>query len=487
MTNHWPVYSALLLAGWLMTSCGNEYVCPDPIGAIIRDDCDVYRTRYESLKVDLSFSIGHLGVSAAAGKEKLRDPSELLQLLLQQTMALCKDFNACRVPSTDYRRRREDADRKFTAITAITQQLKTDLDKESKRKLVAKLIEVITDDKPAPRRRRGRSGRRSSYRRQPVKACTHWLVSSTSMFFGSKFQPRRPPLPDGVPALASYEMTHSRGAGWGGTSTYLHVRLWGKAEADDYIYVQLPGGISGKAKVKPQRKRPEARASFKFKKRILERGQMVLTYRRGATLKKHAIGSFRLDPEHWIRQGFISYMPDPPRMACPLDYERPYLVFYSQLPSRTRVTVRCKRDGKSIPGVLSGRAASGTYRASKLRRYHIPLPVRIPLKGGTERGKWRASPPGEQKAAVLFPGEAAGLWQCRVSFNGRTGRRISFRLKSDGSVQGSGKLGPFAGPWWPIKVERVANDLERQRRKELAVQEAKDRAREVEAARRRNR
>ena len=36
----------------LLAACSNEYVCPDPIGRIIRDDCEVYKTKYESLKVE---------------------------------------------------------------------------------------------------------------------------------------------------------------------------------------------------------------------------------------------------------------------------------------------------------------------------------------------------------------------------------------------------------------------------------------------------
>jgi hypothetical protein len=60
-------------------------------------------------------------------------------------------------------------------------------------------------------------------------------------------------------------------------------------------------------------------------------------------------------------------------------------------------------------------------------------------------------------------------------------------LRKDGSVVAGDKPGPFAGPWWPIKVERVDNDLERQRDRELAEKEAKAREREEEVKRRRGR
>jgi len=459
---------ALLAA---LAGCGNEYVCPDPVGPIIRDDCDSYRTRYESLKMELSFSIGKFGVSASAGKEKLRDPSELLQLLMQQTMTLCRDFNSCRVPSEDYRRRREDADRKFTAITAISQQLKGDLDADSKKQLVAKLIEVLSDSG---------GGQRSSparpVRRVPVKPCKHFLARSTSMFFGSKFAPPRPGLPQGVPALAWWEMTHSRGIGR--TGSYIHLTLWGATEPDDMAYVTLSdGGLSARAKVSGKRDRPVGRVSFKFDRMLWERGTMTLAYRVGATLKKHTIGTFQLDHRVWRSRGYLAYMPDPV-LTCPLEYERPWLVFFTRVSDKVRVTVRCSQNGKPVNSVLEGRDAGSTYRPSKLDRHHVPLPVRIPLKGGRTRGSWHARLPGEKVPVDMFPDQAAGKWQCQVSLNGRPARRIAFQLRSDGSVVPTGRAGPLSPPWFAVKTEPVENDLERRRDRELDEEDAKLKARE---------
>lgn len=455
----------LCIALALPPGCGNEYTCPDPIGSIIRDDCDSYRTRYESLKVELSFSVGNLGFSAAAGKEKLRDPSELLQLLMQQTMALCRDFNNCRVLPQDYRRRREEADRKFTAITAISQQLKGDLDAESKRQLVAKLIEVLSGqargtDRPRPVRRPRR------------RACKHFLPRSTSLFFASRFQVPRPRLPDGVPALAWWEMTHARGIG--PTDTHIHLTLRGKTEADDMVYVKLsqaPG--EHRAKVKGRKGRPEARASFTFRDTLLwERGTMTVSYRVGATLKKHTIGTFDLDHRKWRDRGYLAYMPDPVS-SCPPEYERPWLVFFTRVGSKTKVTVRCTHENKPVAGVLEGRDAGSTYRASKLDRHHVPLPIRIPLKGGRTRGSWKARLPGEAVPVDKFPDEAKGLWRCRVALNGRLARKLEFRIRPDGSVARDGKSGPLSPPWWPVKTESVANDVETKRDRELAVEAAR--------------
>ena len=467
---------ALLLCG-VLAGCGNEYVCPDPVGRIVRDDCDDYKTRYESLKVQLGFSIGKLGVSFAAGKEKLRDPSELLQMLMQQTMTLCKDFNTCRVPMADYQRRREDADRKFTAITAISQQLKGDLDPESKRKLVAKLIDVLTSVPATVAGSASRSGRLSLIDRP--RFSPGFFRDATSIWFGSRFQPPLPSLPPGVPVVAQWEVTNARGIG--PVSSYVHLTLWGKTEVDDRIYIALTDPVLlASAKVTPMRGRPEARVSFHFEKTWLRgRGNMTLWYRPGATGTKHELGTASLDVRTLLGRGYLAYMPDPVRRD-PIEYERPFLVFYTRVDDKTRVTMRCEQNGKPEPAILMGHSRHSPYEAGHIRRHHIELPVRIPLKGGTERGQWRRTVPGEVLPQDRFPSEAAGLWTCRVSLNGRVARRLELRLRPDGSVVPWGSIGKLSPPWWPVKTEKIDNDVEREREREIAEDDAADEKRERE-------
>lgn len=142
---------ALLVVLLALPSCSDRYTCPDPIGPIVRDECSVYANQYESLAVSLRASVGPIEVGAAVGKQSVRDPSELIQLLKQQTLALCKDFNTCRVRPFDYRKRREEADRKYTAILAIQQQLEQESDADSKRRLVGALINVLSAGMEPPR------------------------------------------------------------------------------------------------------------------------------------------------------------------------------------------------------------------------------------------------------------------------------------------------------------------------------------------------
>ncbi len=448
-----------LLCSILIWSCGNEYVCPDPIGKIIRDDCETYKMRYESLKVELGFSIGGLGVSVGAGKDKLRDPSELLQVLMQQTLALCKDFNTCRVPSADYQRRREEADHKFTAITAITSQLKSDLDQESKQKLVAKLIEVITGTTFAQAQPQPKTPRKYG----KPRFMPGFFRSATRLWFGSKFLPPKPQMPPGVPTIVESDMTLSRGNGRSAPTSYIHLVLWGKADVDDRIYVELSQGkLKGSTEVKPRRGKPEARASFKFKGvKLKDEGTMTFWYRSGSTMKKVKMGTIQLDAERRLNQAYLSYMPDPVRRD-PIEYERLWLIFYTCEDRKVRTTLRCEHNGAPLESVLDGISHHGTYQIRPLRRHHIPLPIRIPLKGGTARGKWERSVPGEKLTKDRFPREAAGKWTCRASLNGRIARHMEFRIREDGSVESGGTIGALDPPWWPIKTKRIKNDVEQQ-------------------------
>ncbi|MBW2735139.1 MAG: hypothetical protein JRH20_22380 [Deltaproteobacteria bacterium] len=446
----------------LLSACGNEYRCPTPIGKIVRDNCDSYKTKYESLKVELGFSIAGISVGVKAGKEKLRDPSELLQVLMLETMALCKDYNACRMPSTDYRRRREEADHKFTAVVAIGQQLKGDLDKESKRKLLEKLMEVITSrSRPQPK---AQSTRRASSRvglwRRPIAYHPGMFRKATSPWFGSKYMPARPKLASGLPVLASWWIGH------GGQSTFINFKFWGKTEADDRIYVSFTDPVKDyDAAVRPTRNKLQG--SVRISERTMKigsKGAMTLDYKLGATGKKHRIGTFRLAPELWLKRGYMAYNADPIRKD-PVEYERPWIIFYSKVRKQPRVTMRCKHRGKKLDTVISGQSRTNPYRASKLSIHAVPLPIRIGLKGGQERTTWKKSMPGEKPLTDMLAKEAAGKWRCVAKINARKARVFSFELRADGSVVPQRKPDDGAWPWWPVATKRVPNRVEEQAEK----------------------
>ena len=114
---------ACLLTQLIACAASREYQCPDPIGLIIRDDCETYQTRYEATRVNVSAGVSKLKVEGSFAEETLRDPSELIQVMGARMTALCHDFNACRLTSADYQRRREEIDKTMTAIMALSDQL----------------------------------------------------------------------------------------------------------------------------------------------------------------------------------------------------------------------------------------------------------------------------------------------------------------------------------------------------------------------------
>jgi len=303
--------------------------------------------------------------------------------------------------------------------------------------------------------------------------------SPTSIWFGSRFLPPQPKLPPGVPMVAAWEVTNSKGMG--DTSSYVHVTLWGKTEVDDRIYIALTDPPrEASEKVSGGRDEPKARASFHFEKTWLRgRGRMTLWYRPGSTGQKHELGTAELDVRNLLGRGFVAYSPDPVQ-GDPPDYERPQIVFYTRVDEKTRVTLRCEHNGKPEEAVLMGTASYSPYEAGHLRRHHIPLPIRIPLRGGRTRGTWHRALPGEKLPVDRFPDEAAGLWTCRASLNGRVARRFEVRFRPDGSLVPHGTIAKLAPPWWPIKTERIENDVEQQRERELSVEDAEEERREQE-------
>jgi hypothetical protein len=126
-----------------------EYRCPDPIGPVVRDDCDAYATRTESAKVALQAGIGPAQIGATFSQEALRSPSELIQVMGQRMLSLCHDFNACRVDNREYQRRREEADQAFTAVMAVLEQLKNPaLTPPERERLFGELLAILKGGPP---------------------------------------------------------------------------------------------------------------------------------------------------------------------------------------------------------------------------------------------------------------------------------------------------------------------------------------------------
>lgn len=245
--------SAIAAAQLMGCAASSEYRCPDPIGPIIRDDCASYRTRYESLRVDLAAGVGSAKLEAGIHSEALRDPSELIQVMSARMTALCHDFNACRLTAADYRRRREEIDRSTTAIVALGQQLRrTDLTQQQRQQLLEKLMRLLGE--PAP----GKQTRPAPAQPQPEK---HTRVRKRAFFssdpwFGSLMLPPLPdPVKEGFPRLVnpwgrptiehvwvpkSKDRPHDMKVS--GYAPRIALRLWGHIEADDQVEISFDDG-----------------------------------------------------------------------------------------------------------------------------------------------------------------------------------------------------------------------------------------------------
>ena len=430
---------------WLLTAlaltqfgCSDRYTCPDPIGTIVRDDCDVYRTRFEALKVELGVTFAGVGVGVDIGDQAIRDPSELLQVLELQTMALCRDYNACRIAPAAYRARRDAMDARYASIVALTGQLRAADDRATRRQLVSALVEILRQpidvrgDAPSP------TGKRSSPFRR-----------NTSMWIGGAHQPPMPAgLPEATPALAWWQPITVRGAGRSG-ATRIFLRFRGPTAADDFAYAILPDGTEARCPVRPDGPRAhdteravQGRASCDFTVEAPpEAGRLTVDYRPGLTGERHRLGSVPLDRAARLAESWLAYLPSPIGEE-PIDHERPWLVVHLDEKRDAHVTMRCAHEGTPVGGPI--RARSATRRVAGLHRFHLPLPISLPRSGQT------VELPGDRS-----PAAAAGAWSCRISALGAPLRTVEFTLDAEGLPAGAKPaVGGVSPGWWPLAPMR---------------------------------
>lgn len=427
--------ASLCLIGLLAWGCGSGYTCPDPIGPIVRDDCDVYQTRYEALKVELGVTFAGVGVGVDVGEQSIRDPSELLQVLKLQTMALCRDYNACRVKPAEYRARREAMDARYASIIALTEQLRAADDRATRRQIVTALVQVLREPIATPDEGPLPTGKRSSPFRQ-----------ITTMWIGGAHQPPMPAdLPKATPALAWWQPVRS---GSRPPESRVFLRFRGPAAADDFAYAILPDGTEARCAVRPDGPRGDdteravqgrANCAFEGLEAPPESGRLTIDYRPGLTGERHRLGSVPLDRASRLAEAWLAYLPSPIGEE-PIDHERPWLVVHLAEKRDAHVTMRCARGGEPVGEPIRARSAS--RKTAGLHRFHLPLPISLPRSGRT------VELPGD-----LDPAAAAGPWSCRISVLGAPVRTVDFALGEDGRPvlpEGATGQGGIAPGWWPI-------------------------------------
>jgi hypothetical protein len=486
-----------LLLPLLVGACAgsSEYTCPDPIGRIIRDDCEVYKTRYESLKVELGASLGGLlEGKVGLGQQSLRDPGELIQMLSHRTFTLCRDFNACRVMPLEYRQRREQTDCIFTAISAIQAQLKQSLDDDSKRKLVKELVRVLNGETcggaaaPSPSPTRPATVARA--RHQPRKRASSTYYTSWIPWYGTQLLPPQPggsgPSVAAVDTSLAHVFRQKSPYGTIGYRPAARISLRGTFNADDMITVDWGGETSdctiGRGRNNLALARCEAPktltltgASFTIKV-ILRRGadgkttplgtrRVPVLVRRVEDTKNdsHRYG-INHDPE--ADQGLLIFRPVGRRL--PPDAERPHL--HVVLRARGRLsneTARCWVGGKPVTKAIEGRQGHVGQFQDRPRYRRVKPGSSVGVKDPFI--KWRkadfalpfvfsrgGSPPkGPDK-----PWPLPGKWRCVVTVDGEPVRELRFTVKSDGRLAPHPRQIERPRAAWLLRTRVLENPVE---------------------------
>jgi hypothetical protein len=482
-----------LLTQLIACAASREYQCPDPIGLIIRDDCETYQTQYETTRVNVSAGVSKLKLEGSFADESLRDPSELIQVMGARMTALCHDFNACRLTPSDYQRRREEIDKTMTAIMALSDQLRRpDLKPEERRLLLEKLMRMLGEPVQKPKETGSAPAPEKKIRKMAFFSSDPW-VGSTML------PPMPPPVKPGFPRMLSKWGRATLDHVWvpkspdkphnmklGGYFPRARATLWGHLEADDRLEIRYH---DGKKYTCPVRKNADGvntiycKAPKEFLLTDPHYSYEVRYYKAvddaWATLGKidrDVVTTFdkayRADYDRRMNEGWLYFIPEP--RHTPADFERPHLYVTVRLRDHKKATARCYVGGEAVTKALRtgrGSGQTGTFqdrdryeqvkpghsRAVKHPfiewwHYSIPLPFVVPRAKGTP-------PEGMQ----LWPPKT-GNWRCVVKVDNQPVRELKFTVKKDGKLEPlegqQGNPGDLIHTWWKVNTQVIPNKVE---------------------------
>src|SRR5262245_4227592 len=115
-----------------------EYTCPDPIGKIVREDCSRIALAYDGDNVQGSVGVANMGASGSYKREAIRQADQLVQVLKEQRVGLCNDFNTCKLTVAEYGVQKRGLDDSYVGLLAIRDRLK-DVDADGAVKLLAQV------------------------------------------------------------------------------------------------------------------------------------------------------------------------------------------------------------------------------------------------------------------------------------------------------------------------------------------------------------
>lgn len=148
--------SSLAFVGSLAVACGStrspagsagngyqEYDCPAPVGKIVREDCSRSALRYDGAQFSGSVGAGGVGASASYRDSAVREANDLVSMLKEQRVALCNNFNTCKLTVAEYRDEQKHIDDSFVALLAVKDKM-AQMDAEGATKLLGEIRAIRT-------------------------------------------------------------------------------------------------------------------------------------------------------------------------------------------------------------------------------------------------------------------------------------------------------------------------------------------------------
>jgi len=120
-----------------------EYTCPEPIGKIVREDCSGVGLRYDGERFEGSVGVGGVGASASYQQTAIRQADSLIQLLKEQRVAMCNNFNTCKLTVAEYREDQKRIDDSFIALMSLKDRMK-DMDADQASQLLREIQAIRT-------------------------------------------------------------------------------------------------------------------------------------------------------------------------------------------------------------------------------------------------------------------------------------------------------------------------------------------------------
>ncbi len=494
-------------SSWTGCAGSDQYVCPDPIGTIVRDDCDAYKVKYDSMRVNLAAGFSKFKVETSFTDDAIRDPSELIQVMAARMTALCRDFNACHMTPEEYSRRRDELDRTSTAIVALGEQLATPgLSPEQRRKVLDRLLAILAPSPPVTeKRKQANHGYADKEKNKKPKTPKRWVTSSDLWFGSVMLPPQAPPVAKGFPRLVAgwrYQDISNgcrRPDGRECYNPYPRAKLWGPHEPDDMVVFVFSDGTKTRC---PVRKSGDGVFSVRCKtpKKVFLSStgySFAVEYIRAEDDKRQRLGEIQVDVvmadikdytkpvrhfgvnhDREMSEGWLFFLPE--KRQLPTDFENPYL--YATMRYRKAAghmmfpkgVMRCWVDGKAITSALKTTTGSGETGWFQDKERYVDVSPHESVASKDPIVVWkhyvfelpyyvrRNSEPLHEGAQPWPP--RAGHWTCKIKVQGEYVRELEFDVDDKGRPKPlpdqEGKPGDLVFPWWHIKAKILPNNVE---------------------------